>query len=70
MKKHFSFSRYLNVCLDFLILYKKRFDYKNKVNFKTYDVTTKLKNNGNTHTVQYLMKWRQPSNAVWSGNRI
>ena len=36
-------------CLDFLVMLKKRFDYKDKVNFKIYDVTTWLINNYNTH---------------------
>ena len=31
-------------------------DYKDKVNFKIYDVTTWETNNCNTHIVQYLRK--------------
>ena len=38
--KAFLFSRYLNFYLDFLAMYKKRLVYKDKVNFKIYDVTT------------------------------
>ena len=40
----FSFSRYLNFCLDFLVIYKKRLDWKEKVNFKVYSVTVRLTN--------------------------
>ena len=46
-------SRYLNFCLDFLVIQKKRLDQKDKVNFKFYDVTTWLSNNYNTHFAQY-----------------
>ena len=34
----------------------KRLDIKDKVNFKLYDVTARLKNNRNTHISQYLEK--------------
>ena len=37
--KLFSFSKYLNLCLHFLIMQKKWLDWKEKVNFKIYDVT-------------------------------
>ena len=44
VKKLFSFSRYLNLYLNFLVIYKKtQLDWKHKVNFKIYDVTTCLK---------------------------
>ena len=33
---------------------EKQLDYKDKVNFKIYDVTTWLINNYNTHIAQYL----------------
>ena len=33
---------------------EKRFNSKNKVDFKIYDVTTWLTNNYNTHIAQYL----------------
>ena len=45
-------------------------DWKDKVNFKIYDVTTWLTNNYNTHIAQYLAKQRQPGNETWSINRI
>ena len=45
----FSFLRYSNFCLEFLVMWKKLLDYKDKVNFKIYDVTNWLKNNDNTH---------------------
>ena len=35
---------------------EKRLDWKNKVHFKIYDVTTWLINNFNTHIAQYLTK--------------
>ena len=35
---------------------EKWFDYKDKVNFKIYDVTTWLANNFNTHINQYFEK--------------
>ena len=35
---------------------EKQLDYKSKVNFKIYDVTTKETNNCNTHIAQYLKK--------------
>ena len=49
---------------------KKRLDYKDKVNFKIYDVTAWLTNNYNTHIAQYLTRWRQLGNEFWTGNRI
>ena len=48
--KFFLFSRYLNFCLDFLVMKKKRLDWKDKINFKTYDVTTWSTNNYNTQS--------------------
>ena len=62
--------KYLNFCHDFLIMWKKRLDGKDKVNFKSYDVTTWVTNNCNTHIAKYLKKLRQPGNEVWSVNRI
>ena len=35
---------------------EKWLNYKDKVNFKIYDVTTWLTNNYNTHNAQYLKK--------------
>ena len=35
---------------------EKRFDYKENVNFKIYDVTTWETNNSNAHVAQYLKK--------------
>ena len=54
--KLFLLSRYLNFCLEFLIMQKKWLDQKNKVNFKIYDVTAWLTNNYNTYIAQYLIK--------------
>ena len=36
-----------------------------------YDVTDNREtNNYNTHIAQYLKKWMQPGNEIWSINRI
>ena len=51
-QKLFSFSRYLNFCLDFLVMYRK--GLIKKINFKFYDVTVWLTNNCNTHIAQYF----------------
>ena len=69
-KKLFSFSRYVTVCFDFLVMYKKRLDQKGKVNSKMYDYTNQLTKNSNTHIAQYLTKERQQDHEIWSGNRI
>ena len=45
-----------NFVLTFCLFTKKRLHYKDKVNFKIYDVTTWLTNKYNTHIAQYLMK--------------
>ena len=55
MKKLFSFSRYLNFCLTFLGMQKKRLDEKDKLNFKIFDATAWLTKNYNTHIARYLM---------------
>ena len=47
---------------------KERLVLKNKINFKNYDGTTWLTNNYNTRIGQYLSKYRQPINEIWSGN--
>ena len=49
-----SFSRYLNFFPDFLAMSKKQLDWKYKVNFKIYDITTCLINNYNTNIAQYF----------------
>ena len=41
---------------------QKQLDYRDKVNFKIYDVKSGKANNFNTHIAQYLTKWRQPNN--------
>ena len=43
-QKLFSFSRYLDFCLDFLVIQKKRFHQKDKINFKIQDVANLLPN--------------------------
>ena len=55
-KNLFSFSRYLDFCLGFLLMQKNRLDQKGKVNFKIYDFTAWKTNNCNTHIAQYLKK--------------
>ena len=67
--KPFSWSRYLNFYLDFLVMQKKRFYHKCKVDFKLYDVTTWWTNNYNTHFAKYLINWRQADNEIWLVNR-
>ena len=57
-------SYFTPVALSFLKIFNvwlfghvsKRLDYKDKVNFKFYDITAWLTNNCNTHIVQYLEK--------------
>ena len=41
---------------------EKRLDYKDKVNFKIYDVTAWLTNNYDSHIAQYLTNLRQQDN--------
>ena len=43
-------------CLKFFVIYRKRVDLKDKVNFKIYNVTAWLSNNYNMRIAQYLMK--------------
>ena len=49
---------------------KKRLDQKVKVNLKIYDVTTWLANNCITRIAQFLPKYSQPDNEIWSVDRI
>ena len=58
--KFFLFSRYLNFCLDFLVIWEKQLDEKDKVIFEIHGVTAWLANNYNTHITQYLRNYRQP----------
>ena len=41
-----------------------------KVNFEIYDVTTRERNNCNTHITQYLKTLRQSDNEICSANRV
>ena len=70
LKYIFPFSRYLNFCLDFLVMQKKQLDQKHKVNVEIYDVKAWLTKNYNTHIAQYLTNKRQPDNEIWSVNKI
>ena len=45
-------------------------DKKDKVNFKFYDVAAWLTNNCNTHITQYLQRYKQSDNEIWSVNRM
>ena len=45
--KSSTFSRYVNCCLDFSLIYRKGLIKKIKVNFKFYDVTAWLTNDCN-----------------------
>ena len=51
IKNSFFFLRYLSFCHDFLVMLKKRLDYKYKINFTNW-----LTNSFNTHIAQYLAK--------------
>ena len=55
-KQLFLFWRYLSFCVNFFGHVTKRFDKKDKVNFKFYDVTAWLANNRKTHIAQYFEK--------------
>ena len=59
--------KFLSLLLDHVA---KRLDKKNMVNFKFYDVTAWLTNNGNTHIAQYFENYRQSDNEIWSVNRM
>ena len=48
----------------------KRLDWKDKVNFKCYDVTAWLRHNCNILFAQYLEKQRQSDSEVWLVNRM
>ena len=50
------FLRKIGFCLGFLVILKKRLDWKDYVNFKIDDVPTWLTNNYNAHIAQYLTK--------------
>ena len=43
---------------------------KDKINFKIYDITIWLTNNCNSHIDQYIKKYRQLDNEIWSVNWI
>ena len=47
----------------------KRLDYKDKVNFKFYDVTAGLTNSCNTHIAKYIEIQKQSENEICSVNR-
>ena len=47
--KVFFVLKILDFCLDFLVMMKKCRDWKEKVNFKLYDVTALLTNNYYIH---------------------
>ena len=53
-QKLFSLSRYLSVCLDVLVIYRKGLIKKIKANFKFYDVIAWSTNSCNTHIAQYF----------------
>ena len=54
-QKLFSFPRYLDFCLDFLVMQQNDLNRK-KVNFKFRDITAWLTINFETHIAQYLKK--------------
>ena len=55
----FFFLKYLNFLSSLFGPFEKRLDWKEKVNFKFYDVAIWETNNCNVHIAQYLEKWRQ-----------
>ena len=54
LKSYFVLKTFIDSCLNFLDMQKRRFDEKDKVNFEIYDVTAWLTKNYNTHIAQYL----------------
>ena len=48
----------------------KRLGKKDQISFRFYYITAWLKNNCNTHISQYLEKYRQSHNDIWSVNRM
>ena len=61
----------ISTILSWLFGYEgKRIAQKAKVNFIIYDVTDWATSNYNTHIAQYLKKWRQSDNEIWSVNRV
>ena len=40
-----------------------------ELNFKIYDLITRLTNNYNTHIAKYLTKYKQLENEIWSVNK-
>ena len=46
----------------------KRLDKKDKFNLNFYEVTAWLTNHCSTQIAQYLEKWRQSDNKIWSVN--
>ena len=69
-RKLFSFSRYLNFCLGFLVMQQKRLDLKYRaISKKRANITTWLTSNYNI--AQYLKKKRQLIvSYTWSVNRM
>ena len=59
-----------NFCWLFFGHAGKPIDKKTKVNFKIYDVTDWGANSYNTHIAQYLKKYRQTNNEIWSVNKL
>ena len=57
-------------CLEILVRQQKRLHWRDKVNFKIYNVIAWLNNNYNRHTDQYPKKQRQSGNKIWSITRI
>ena len=66
----FSFTRYINFCLDVSVLQKELLTQKDKVNFKNYDVTNWLTNISNTYIAQYFTKQKQLDNENQSVHRF
>ena len=69
LKAFFVLKIFKSLSLLFGLL-EKRFDLKEKVNFKMYEVTTWETNNCNKLTAQYIKKYKQLENETCSVDRI
>ena len=66
-QKLFLFSRYLNFCLDFLVMQKN--DLIRKMRLISKFTPQPGNKQFHTHIAQYLEKQRRLENEIWSVNR-
>ena len=69
-KRLFSVWISLNFCSDIFCHVGKQLDMKKKVNLKIYNITVWETNNYNIHIAQYLKKYNQPDDEIWSVSRM